>query len=403
MAYLYTDGDGGICLATTSYAAPDASYTFSIAQTRHALHEAGFGTRYMLLEGNCHVDDARNAIVSHFLQSDCTDLVFIDADVSWRPEQVSELLEYDADIVGGVYPYRRADKQMDVPIRMIAGATPADGLLEVEGIPTGFMRIRRHVLEQAAKDAPTYRHNGADVPIVFERAMVDGVRWGGDLNFCRKWRESGGKVFAVYDMELGHAAKVIYSGSLGSQLRKMAGTTLRHVCGLVRAGKETARDVDEAREYVGNGLFGLDVAGLMCAIKMARASEGTIIEAGSGLSTILMAAATPHTVYCLEHHGLHVAKLRQMAAEAGVDNIGLCVCPITDGWYDLSGHDDLPRSHAMGFVDGPPRVIGHRERFFRAFDVPTVLCDDADEGYRGRLSEFGRVSIINDRLAVVKR
>lgn len=402
MAYLYTDGEGGVCIATTSYGSPDASYTFSIAQTRQALHDVGFNTRYMLLEGNCHVDDARNVIVQHFLDSECTDLVFIDADVSWRPEQVVELLEYDADIVGGVYPYRRADKQMDVPVRMIPGKTPVDGLLEVEGLPTGFMRIRRHVLEQAASQVPSYQHNGATVPIVFERAMIDGVRWGGDLSFCNRWRQSGGKVYAVYDMDLGHAAKVIYTGSLGSQLRKMARTTLRHVCGLVRAGEETADDIREARAYVSND-YGADVAGLMCAIKLARSSEGSIIEAGSGLSTILMAAATQRMVYCLEHHGVHVAMLKQMAAEAGVRNIGLCVCPIKGGWYDLSEHDDLPRTHAIGFVDGPPRIVGNRERFFHAFDVPTVLCDDADEEYRGRLSKFGQVSVVNDRLAVVKR
>jgi acetone carboxylase gamma subunit len=39
-----------------------------------------------LLSGNCHVDDARNSVVREFLASDCTELVFIDADVSWEPE-----------------------------------------------------------------------------------------------------------------------------------------------------------------------------------------------------------------------------------------------------------------------------------------------------------------------------
>ena len=377
MAYFYSDGDGSVCLATTSYANPDASYTHSMAQTREALHAVGINTRYFLLEGNCHVDDARNTIVEKFLATDCTDLIFIDADVSWEPEHLIELMQHEVDIVGGVYPFRRADKQLDMPVRMMPHRTPENGLLEVEGLPTGFMRIQRRVLEEMAKDAPSYMHNGANVPIVFQRTLEEGTRWGGDLNFCNKWRERGGHVYCVYDMTLGHAAKVIFHGSMGEFLRKKSNTTLRHVCDKIRAGTETDEDIAEAMRYADNP-WGAPPELLKTVILLAREAGGPIIEAGSGLTTVLMAAATEQTVFCLEHHTVYYAKLQQFAAEAGVGNIGVCAAPLAaDGWYDLTDME-LPERFALGVLDGPPRIYNTRNRFFDEFEVDTVIVDDME-------------------------
>jgi hypothetical protein len=148
---------------------------------------------------------------------------------------------------------------------------------------------------------------------------------------------------------------------------------------------------------------------LALSVALARKANGPIIETGSGLTTILMAAAAPdQMVYCLEHHGLYAAQLRQMAAEAGVTNIGLCVCPVKDGWYDLSGMD-LPDSFALGLNDGPPRTIGSRMGFFEHLKADTIICDDADDaGYAGSLETWatihGRgIRFIEPRAALITR
>jgi hypothetical protein len=222
-----------VMLATTSYDSPDASYTYSIAQTREYLHQNGIRTAYLLLQGNCHVDDARNTVVRDFLDSDCTDLVFLDADVSWEPWQVRDLVKYDCDIVGGVYPYRREDGQTKMPVRNIEGVTePEDGLLEVEGLPTGFLRIKRDVLEFMKVSVHGFENRGRQIPVIFERDIYQGKRRGGDVRFCMKWREMGGKVYAAADLHLGHCGKHIVRDSLSASLRRQAGTTLGHVAEL---------------------------------------------------------------------------------------------------------------------------------------------------------------------------
>jgi|10_taG_2_1085330.scaffolds.fasta_scaffold16472_3 predicted O-methyltransferase YrrM len=409
MSYLFCD-DGPlktgrkVCLATTVYENPDASYTFSIQRSRQALAEAGIQSAYMLLTGNCHVDDARNHIVQEFLLTDCDALVFLDADVSWEPWQLVRLCQSNNEIVGGVYPYRRDDKPGEMPVRMMEGdhvrvVYEATGYLEVEGLPTGFMKIEREVLERMTETCAQH-YRGSDrrsmVPILFERTFVDGTRWGGDLAFCNRWRNRyGGRIYALPDLRLGHVAKTILKGSLSATIRRREGKTLSYICEAIAKGKPTLDLLTEAREYVANPYGALE-ENLALVIETARNCGGDIIEAGSGLSTVLMAAANSnHTVYCLEHHGLYQAQLKQMAAEAGVENIGLCKVPVTDGWYDLSDMQDLPGRFAMGVNDGPPRQIGSRMGFYKHLGdrCDIIVADDMDDdGYLIAARDWARSS-----------
>ena len=400
MSTLYFDqgtartGTQKVLLATTAYDNTHAAYTFSIQRSRELLHKHGIETAYLLLSGNCHVDDARNSVIQEFIDTDCTDIVFLDADVAWEPEQLVRLCQHDADIVGGVYPFRSSDKLDDMPVRMIQEASPNDcGLIEVEGLPAGFMRIRRDVIVQLSMHAESYALKKSDglttVYILFERTLESGTRWGGDLKFCHKWRALGGKVYADYEMRLGHACKEIIYGSLAEVMRRRLGTTLRDICEKIRKGTWTVHDLAEARRYDDNK-FGASNDVLSIAVGFAAKANGPIIEAGSGLTTVLMAAATEHTVYCLEHHEGYAERLRMMAREAGVGNIGLCVCPIKDNWYDLTGKT-LPKHFSVGLNDGPPRQLSNRHGFMDVFgeQVDVMVCDDADDQeYRTYLTSW---------------
>jgi predicted O-methyltransferase YrrM len=384
-------------LATTCYEDPDAGYTFSIARSREVLHNAGFPTSYLLLTGNCHVDDARNTVVRDFLMSDCEDLIFLDADVSWQPEHLVKLCQYDCDVVGGVYPYRRDAGRGGMPVRNIKGVFRPDenGLLEVEGLPTGFLRIRRHVLETMIRYVPRFWKDNSDgVPLLFERRLVGDQRWGGDISFCARWRDLGGKVYAAAELILGHCGKHVVKDSLAASMRRQTGLTLSHVAEKIRESRETRDDLSEAVRAVNNP-WGAREDILNLAILAARKATGPIIETGSGLTTVLMAAATGQKVWCLEHSSHFVGLLENMAHSAGVENIAIVHTPIKDGWYDLTEDRKLmPDAFSVGLVDGPPRVLGNRMKFFETFgDTTTVIiCDDADDlDYFSELSSWAKL------------
>ena len=410
-----TEGIRKICLATTAYAYTEPVYTFAMSKSREAFHKRGIYTAYYLLQGNCHVDDARNSIVREFLNSDCDELIFIDADSGWEPKDLIRLCKYDVDVVGGVVPYRREAIEA-MPVRMAVGVNGPDerGLMQVDGLGTAFMRIQRRVLEKLFKEADQHNtegSNGVKTAIIFERTFQDGVRFGGDLSFCNKARAAGFQCFADFEMCLSHVGKTIFRGSLGQTLRRINNDTIAHVSKVLGDQKETIETIEELHTAIG-GPHSLDVDGLTSLMLMARRAKGPIIETGCGLSTLIMAAANPdQIVYCLEHDTGYAKKLRGWANAAGLTNIGLCVCPIKDGWFDLSDMD-LPEHFALGLNDGPPRDEGRREDFYKRFGNCTdiIYADDAaDPSVQLYLSDWcdannksldfiGRAALMKDKV-----
>jgi hypothetical protein len=369
-----------VMLATPSYDSPAPTYVFAIARSREALTAAGIQSSYLLLHAFCHVDDGRNKIVREFLDSDCTDLVFLDADVDWEPEGLVKLCQYDLDIVGGVYPYRREYSE-EMPVRLKQDARPESDLLEVEGLPTGFMKIRRSVLESMAAKAPVYFDKYIETALVFDRPTPgeDKTRWGGDVDFCNRWRAQGGKIYAALEIRLGHTGTVVVRDSLGSHLRRVTGRTLTHVIDRVREGTETLDDYGEAFKYVGNN-FAADPLILKMVTEIARKCRGPIIETGSGLSSVFMGAASCDKVYSLEHEQHFAARTVALAEEASVGNVGVCYAPLKDFWYDVEAFD-LPNKFAFGFCDGPPRMYGTRMLFFDviASRCTVIVVDDVEQ------------------------
>jgi predicted O-methyltransferase YrrM len=413
-AHFYEEGPPAegrkVLLAIPTYEKPDTSLTFALARSRQALSEAGIQSALLILEGNCHVDDARNSIVRDFLESDCTDLVFLDADVTWEPEGLVKLCGYDEAIVGGVYPYRREGSD-NMPVRLMDGGENRDGLREVEGLPTGFMKIRREVFAQMAEGRPWFFDKIHKTTLFFDRPEPgeDNVRWGGDIDFCNRWRALGGKLYAVEEIRLGHVAKVIVYDSLASHLRRLAGTTLTDLAQRFRDGTEAPDDYSEAYRYAGNN-YAADAGTLALVTAIARKCRGPIIETGSGLSSVLMGLATDHLVYSLEHLEQYKTLTLRWATEAGAANVGLCCAPLVDFWYDLEPFD-LPNKFAFGFCDGPPRLYGTRMKFFEAFGsrCTVILVDDfkSDICFSNQVREWaaenGRTVEVHGRCALITK
>ena len=243
-------------LATPSYGPTSPTYTFAIARSRQALSQAGIDSAYLLLHAFCHVDDSRNKIVREFLESDCTDLVFLDSDVDWEPEQLVQLCQRDVAVVGGIYPYRREGSE-EMPVRLKEGAKVKDGLLEVEGLPTGFMKIKRNVLEIMANDAPKYFDKITETALVFDRPTPgpDKTRWGGDVDFCNRWRAMGGRLFADQEIRLGHAGEGDCQGLSGFTSSEKTWNYAQSMwLTRSRQDQKSPGDYSEAFKYAGNNL-----------------------------------------------------------------------------------------------------------------------------------------------------
>jgi predicted O-methyltransferase YrrM len=142
-----------------------------------------------------------------------------------------------------------------------------------------------------------------------------------------------------------------------------------------RDGSATEVEFNEIFRFAGNN-YAADPGTLAVVTTIARKCQGPIIETGSGLSSVLMAAATDQKVYSLEHLDHYAALTLSWAEEAEVGNVGICNAPLVDGWYQPELFD-LPNKFAFGFCDGPPRLHGTRMKFFEVFgDRCTVIVVD---------------------------
>ena len=375
-----------VFLAVAVYDKPGAHFSWALAHTTAALAEAGIGWELAIYTGNCHVDSSRNRLVRDFLKSDCTDYLSIDADVAWPAQQVVEILGYDREIVAGIYPKKHGDDTY--PVLLFDGEvwSDKDGLIEVKGVPTGFLRIRRQVLQRLADEAVHYnaRNEAQDgaMALIFERQVIDGTLWGGDYVFCRKARAAGFKIYIAPEMRFEHSGEESWTGCVGAWLRQRSGIGLRRGLTAFANGTETIEDAMDLFDAWNNPYAVTPL--LMMGLGMtARATQGPVLECGGGLSTLVLAATIPgREVHVLEDSEIFAERIRAEADRHGLTNLVLHVRPLVDGWYDTS---TLPNvTWGLVFVDGPRRTTGSRADAPSRIDLSrsVVIADDvqADGG-----------------------
>lgn len=182
------------------------------------------------LNDNCEssiINDARSEIVHAFVQSECTDLIFVDHDVVWPPGMMGQLLDHPVDVVGGIYPQRKDPITFSVRTieENVYPVDPKTGLVEVMGLHTGFLRVSRAAavkMTEHYRDALTYERRGADIVGLFDAYRVPGTKrkLGEDYSFCQRWLDLGGKCWLDASFGMAHIGVKPYVGQFGQFVDK---------------------------------------------------------------------------------------------------------------------------------------------------------------------------------------
>jgi hypothetical protein len=234
-------------LATPAYGGQANILFFkSLLDLQPACASRGVGLRIELTGGDALITRARSRLATQFLEeTDDTHLMFIDADIAFRPEDVFRLIESGKDLVGGVYPLKQIDwakvagavksGMKDVQAASLgyvvdfppnpdqSVALDDQGFGRVNSIGTGFMLISRRALERVRDANPQLRCRLADMNLphreatLFFDTMIDPdtrEHLSEDYAFCRRWRDVGGEVWADFRTRLTHIGHATYTGSL---------------------------------------------------------------------------------------------------------------------------------------------------------------------------------------------
>lgn len=211
--------------AYTGDIAHETIYSLDLAQ-KHA-QTKGVLCALDIMAGCCYLDLARSHMVSRFLESDFTDMLFIDADVALPLEALAEIAAVTKPVVCGIYP-KKVDGTPSWPVELPAGEnwSDAEGCLEITHAPTGFLRIHRSVFAAMREHVPEVGNAykpGEFIRMFFQCVVRDGAYWGEDFEFSNRWRALGGKLWALPDLRFGHVGKKCWTGVWGDALKARIG------------------------------------------------------------------------------------------------------------------------------------------------------------------------------------
>lgn len=237
-------------VATPMYGGMCAGYyTQSILELNNFLQRNGVEANYSFMFNESLITRARNALARGFLKSNATHLMFIDADIRFRPADVMAMLEADKDVICGIYPKKEINwgsvkQAMDsgVPNEQLKAYTgsfvvnlvdyqgevtvPVGQPVEIFNGGTGFMMIKREVLEKLADHVPSYFNDVGDlggamnmreeIKEYFATSIEPetGRLLSEDYHFCYIWRKIGGQVFAAPWAQLSHVGTYVFEGQL---------------------------------------------------------------------------------------------------------------------------------------------------------------------------------------------
>lgn len=193
-----------------------------------ALGEQGVMISFDPLLWSPNIAYIRARFVQMFLDSDATDLVFIDDDMAWDEGAIERLLLHSVDVVGADYPRRMLPISYSARLLQRDGqwdATPNEnGLLEVETLPFGMFRLTRRAVERMIKAYPELKFTEGWA--LFHH-MLDGQHiWEEDFSFCKRWRDTGGAVWVDTEIKAYHLGVWTYSGEYRDWLKLAASLPL---------------------------------------------------------------------------------------------------------------------------------------------------------------------------------
>lgn len=245
-----------VFIATPCHSDVSMHYTQSLLLLQKMAFARGVGLSFQLFKSSL-VTQGRNLCVAAFLNdSKSTHLLFVDSDIAFKPESLFNLLKADKDVISVPYPLKdinwaKAEKMLKegklktrhdlkykgfyrYPFKVEDNNNIKvnNGVIEVTHSPTGFMLIKREVIEKMIE------HYGEEYEIVQENVINGSLQKvnnlynffdtmhvpenkhyiGEDFAFCKRWKAIGGKCHAYVMDEITHVGEHQYTGRFMDEL-----------------------------------------------------------------------------------------------------------------------------------------------------------------------------------------
>lgn len=250
-----------LMVATPIYEGAQGTYVRAALDLALRAQAMGMPVRFEFILYQPSITRARDLLTAMFLASDCTHLLFVDADIDFSSDDVFSLIQSmetnpECGVMGGAYPRRMINwRNVARAVELgLARDNPADleryagefalhflnpnqnfkmtDLVELTRLGTAMMLIRREVLEGMRTALPhlVFRpdpaerqaHGVGELEPAFFCPLIEPesqALLSDDYAFCRRVRDVGFRIWLAPWIRTTHAGPAIFSGTLADTVQ----------------------------------------------------------------------------------------------------------------------------------------------------------------------------------------
>ena len=213
-----------VMIGTPSYdGTVGVHYAHSLVETIRLGMQSGVDIRAVYMSYDALIQRSRNDIVKLALENEFDDLIFIDSDQEWNPEWIIRLLNHHVDCVGGA-----VRKKSDIETYNVKAASsniqidPVNGLMKVEGLGTGFIRLTRFAMLSLWDRSEEYRDDAGKVNRwMFDVGPINGRLVGEDIFMTARLRDAGIEVYLDPEITCSHIGVKKWDGDFKAWLERI--------------------------------------------------------------------------------------------------------------------------------------------------------------------------------------
>ena len=254
--YILTPCYGSMC---------HVNFIICLMNTVNLFKQIGFPLQIEFCKNDSLVSRARNNLIARAMNDQSsTHFMFIDSDISWDPLDILKLLLSDKELIGGIYPLKHyewsklstnpeyisqllkrkndselskliSDDQMIQHNMLKYNVNYLTNMLEIDNnlakvrhVATGFMMIKRCVIEKMMKSFPSTKYvddinflkpaENDYAYALFDCGVEDGHYFSEDWLFCHRWTKMGNEIWIDVSINLVHSGVEDYCGSYISSI-----------------------------------------------------------------------------------------------------------------------------------------------------------------------------------------
>lgn len=185
----------------------------------------------MVFEVGCpYVSQARSSMLRKALDTQPDVVVFLDHDLSWKPGDLVRLIQAEGHVVAGTYRFKKEPEEYMGVLKKGPDRRPVvreDGCLRAVWVPAGFLKLTGMAVHRFMEGYPELAYGSRWRPHIdlFNHGAHEGVWYGEDYAFCRRWNDLDEEIWVIPDLELTHhgADGTDYPGNLHLALLEKPG------------------------------------------------------------------------------------------------------------------------------------------------------------------------------------